>query len=159
MAIIGLVALDRNNAIGRHGALPWHYAADMKFFRQQTVGNACVMGYKTWASLKKPLPNRLNIVLSRMSEISAQDGVILLRDKLNVLALKPYLSCDLFIIGGSQIYRAFADEIDKWIVTEIPLTVEDADTFMPEDFLEGFKVYDSRELEENLVVKFYERLR
>ncbi len=97
MAIIGLVAVDRNNAIGKGGALPWHYAADMRFFRQQTVGNACVMGYKTWASLKKPLPNRLNIVLSRMSEISAQDGVILLRDKLNVLALKPYLVCDRFV--------------------------------------------------------------
>lgn len=157
MAIIGLVALDRNNAIGRGGALPWHYAADMRFFRQQTVGNACVMGYKTWASLKKPLKDRLNIVLSRSSEITAQDGVILLRDKLSVLALKPYLACDLFIIGGCQIYRVFLPEIDKWIVTEIPLAVEDADTFMPENFLDGFRIYDSRELEENLVVKFYKR--
>jgi len=159
MAIIGLVALDRNNAIGRGGALPWHYAADMRFFRQQTTGHACVMGYKTWVSLKKPLKDRLNIVLSRSSEITAQDNVILLRDKLYVLALKPYLACDLFVIGGEQIYHAFLPEIDKWIVTEIPLVVEDADTFMPKDFLEGFKVYDSQQLEENLVVKFYERLR
>jgi len=159
MAIIGLVAIDRNNAIGRHGGLPWHYAADMKFFRQQTTGHACVMGYKTWASLKKPLPNRLNIVLSRSSEITAQDGVILLRDKLSVLALKPYLACDLFIIGGCQIYRAFLPDIDKWIVTEIPLAVKDADTFMPENFLDGFRQYDLREFEDNLAVKFYERAR
>ncbi len=159
MAIIGLVAVDRKGAIGRGGNLPWHYAADMKFFRQQTTGHACVMGYKTWLSLKKPLKNRLNIVLSRSSEVAAQDGVLLLRDKLSVLSLKPYLACDLFIIGGCQIYRAFLPEIDKWIVTEVPLAVEDADTFMPEDYLKGFKAYESQELEENLLVKFYERAR
>ncbi len=116
------------------------------------------MGYKTWASLKKPLKDRLNIVLSRSSEIAAQDNVLLLRDKLSVLALKPYLRCDLFIIGGCQIYHAFLPDIDKWIVTEIPLAVEDADTFMPENFLDGFRAYDSQELEDNLVVKFYERM-
>ncbi len=159
MAIIGLVAVDRKGAIGRGGNLPWHYAADMKFFRQQTTGHACVMGYKTSLSLKKPLKNRLNIVLSRSSEVAAQDGVLLLRDKLSVLSLKPYLACDLFIIGGCQIYRAFLPEIDKWIVTEVPLAVEDADTFMPEDYLKGFKAYESQELEENLLVKFYERAR
>ncbi|MFN2453261.1 MAG: dihydrofolate reductase [Pyrinomonadaceae bacterium] len=157
--IIGLVAVDRNNAIGRNGALPWHYAADMKFFRQQTTGNACVMGYKTWLSLKKPLKGRLNIVLSRSAEIAAPENVIMLRDKAAVLALKPYLSCDLFIIGGRQIYQTFTGEIDKWIVTEVPLAVADADTFMPENFLKGFRVYGARELEENLTVKFYERAR
>jgi dihydrofolate reductase len=73
------------------------------------------------------------------------------------LSQKPYLAGDLFIIGGQQVYRAFSGEIDRWIVTEIPLGVEDADTFMPEDFLQGFKPYDSRQLEENLNVTFYER--
>ncbi len=159
MAIIGLVAVDRKGAIGRGGNLPWHYAADMKFFRQQTTGHACAMGYKTWLSLKKPLKDRLNIVLSRSSEVAPQDGVLLLRDKLSVLSLKPYLACDLFIIGGEQLYRAFLPEIDKWIVTEVPLAVEDADTFMPEDYLKGFKAYESQELEENLLIKFYERAR
>lgn len=157
MAIIGIVAVSRNGAIGRGGSIPWHYSADLKFFKQQTTGNACVMGYRTWCSLKKPLPNRLNIVLSRQAEVEAQEGVIVLRDKQAVLSLKPYLSCDLFIIGGHKVYQTFLGEIDKWIVTEIPLTVEDADTFMPEDFLQGFKPYDSRQLEENLKVTFYER--
>ena len=67
--IIGIVAVDRNGAIGKGGKLPWHYSADMKFFKQTTMGNACVMGYNTWLTLKKPLPNRLNIVLSRKAEI------------------------------------------------------------------------------------------
>lgn len=158
MAIIGIVAVSKNGAIGRGGAIPWHYSADLKFFKQQTTGHACVMGYRTWSSLKKPLPNRLNIVLSRQAEVEAQDGVIVLRDEQAVLSLKPYLSCNLFIIGGHQVYKTFQGEIDKWIVTEIPLTVEDADTFMPEDYLRGFKPYDSRQLEENLKVTFYERV-
>jgi dihydrofolate reductase len=157
MAIIGIVAIGRNGAIGKGGTIPWHYSADLKFFKQQTLGHVCIMGYRTWASLKKPLPGRLNLVMSRQAEIEAEDGVMVVRDKQAVLSLKPYLSSDLFIIGGLQVYQTFFDEIDKWIVTEIPLEVEDADTFMPEDYLQGFKPFDSLQLEDNLKVTFYER--
>ena len=159
MAIIGIVAVDRNGAIGLGGSIPWHYSADLKFFKQQTTGHACVMGQRTWLSLKRPLPNRLNIVLSRQAEIEGQASVIVMRDKQAVLSLKPYLSCDLYIIGGCQVYQTFSDEIEKWIVTEIPLAVEGADTFMPKGFLQGFKPYDSLTLEEDLQVTFYERMR
>lgn len=157
MAIIGIVAVDLNNAIGRGGQLPWHYSSDMKFFRRQTTGHACVMGYKTWRTLKKPLPERLNLVLSRRSEIAPQASVIVMRDKLDVLSLRPYLSCDLFIIGGRQVYDAFLGEIDRWLVTEVPLAIEDADTFMPANFLEGFTVVETLPLEEGLSVRSYER--
>ena len=159
MAIIGIVAVDRNGAIGKGGGLPWHYSSDMKFFRQQTTGNACLMGYKTWLTLKRPLKDRLNIVLSRRSEIEPQASVVVLRDKASVISVQKYLACDLYVIGGEQIFRAFLEDIDKWFVTEIPLEVEGADTFMPENFLEGFKPADSIELEENLTVKIYERRR
>jgi dihydrofolate reductase len=157
MAITGIVAVDRNGAIGRGGQLPWHYSSDLKFFRQQTTGNACVMGYKTWLTLKKPLPGRLNLVLSRQSDIAAQPSLLLLRDKAEVLALLPYLACDLFVIGGLQVYETFFAEIERWIVTEIPLAVEDADTFMPAHFLEGFVPVRSVSLEEELTARFYER--
>jgi dihydrofolate reductase len=157
MAIIGIVAVDRKGAIGKGGELPWHYSADLKHFKRLTTGHACVMGYRTWASLKKPLPNRLNIVMSRSQEIEPQSGVIVLRDKLSVLSLKDYLSCHLFIIGGRQVFETFQEDMEKWIVTEIPLAVEGADTFMPENFLEGFKLGDSHELDESLKVSFYER--
>ncbi|HEX8845034.1 MAG TPA: dihydrofolate reductase [Pyrinomonadaceae bacterium] len=157
MAIIGIVAVDRNGAIGRGGSIPWHYSADLKFFKRQTLGNVCVMGHRTWLSLKKPLPGRLNVVLSRRAEIEPREEVILMRDKLSVMSLRPYLSCDLYIIGGREVYLSFQDEIEKWIVTEIPLAVDGADTFMPTDYLRGFKPADSLELEENLKVTFYER--
>lgn len=157
MAIIGIVAVDKQGAIGKNGALPWHYSADLKFFKSQTSGNVCLMGYRTWASLKRPLPNRLNIVLSRTREVDAQAGVILLRDASMALSLVPYLNCDLFIIGGAEVFKAFSVEIEKWIVTEVPLTVEGADTFMPKDFLEGFSAYESRQLDDELKATFYQR--
>jgi dihydrofolate reductase len=159
MSIIGIVAVDQNGAIGKEGTIPWHYSSDMKFFKQQTMGHACVMGYRTWLSLKKPLKGRLNIVLSRRSEVSPQSSVITLRDKSTVLSLIPYLACDLYVIGGEQIYRSFSDVIDKWLVTNVPMKVEGADTFMPKDFLSGFKLTSSLQLEENLTVQIHEKIK
>jgi len=157
MAIIGIVAVDRAGAIGKGGTLPWHYPADLKFFKEQTTGNACVMGYKTWASLKKPLPNRLNIVLTRRADTEPRDSVLWLRDKQSALSLYGYLNCDLYVLGGAQIFQLFRPHINRWLVTQIPLTVPDADTFLPPDLLEGFHAHDSRDLGDDLKVTFYDR--
>ncbi|MBA2605733.1 MAG: dihydrofolate reductase [Acidobacteriota bacterium] len=155
--ITGIIAIAKNYAIGKDKKLPWHYSADLKFFKQTTVGNAVVMGFNTWKSIEKPLPKRLNIVLSRSANIENQPDILLLRSRAEVLNLANYLNCDLFIIGGAQTYKNFADAIEKWIVTEIPLAVQDADTFMPKDFLDGFKASDAKELTEDLRVKIYIR--
>jgi dihydrofolate reductase len=155
--IIGIVAVDRQGAIGKGGKLPWHYSADMKFFKQTTTGNACVMGYKTWLTLKHPLPNRLNIVLSRQAEIEPQESLVVLRDVESVLKFAETLNSDLFVMGGAQVYQSFLPYIEKWIVTEVPLTVEDADTFVPKDYLEGFMPTDSQDLGEHLRVVRYVR--
>ncbi len=178
--IIGIVAVDRQGAIGKSGKLPWHYSADMKHFKETTIGHACVMGRRTWLTLKKPLKDRLNIVLSRQSQIEGhgdgetgrlgdtetgrrgdagtpQDSVITLRDMRSVLSLAEYLRCDLFVIGGGQVYSSFLPYIEKWIVTEVPLMVEGADTFMPENYLEGFTKTESKKIDEDLVVSYYVR--
>ena len=155
--IIAIVAVDRRGGIGKGGKLPWHYSADMKFFRATTTDNACVMGYNTWLTLKKPLKDRLNIVLSRQSQIEPQDFLVVLRDLNSVLSLENYLRCDLFVMGGEQVYRSFLPHIDKWIVTEVPLTVEGADAFIPENYLEGFRETKTQQLDEGLTVRFYER--
>ena len=159
MSIIGIVAVDRNGAIGKGGAIPWHYSADMKFFKEQTVGHACVMGRRTWASLKRPLKERLNIVLSRSAEAatSEAENVLFLPDVRSVRALAPYLSCHLYIIGGEQIYRAFQPDIERWIVTQIPLSIDGADTFMPENYLQNFKPQRTLSLADELQVTFYDR--
>lgn len=156
--IIGIVAVDRNLAIGKGGKLPWHYSADMKFFKETTIGNAVVMGRHTWLTIKKPLPDRLNIVLSNQLVQPAQDSLVVLSDVQSVLSLARSITRHLFIIGGAKVYQSFLTHIERWIVTEIPLTVEGADTFMPSDFLEGFEIYELRQLNEGLRVKFYERV-
>jgi dihydrofolate reductase len=157
MSIVAIVAVAQNLAIGKDGKLPWHYKSDLRFFKQTTTGNAVFMGWNTWASIGKPLPNRLNIVLSRTNEIENQPSVLLMRSREDVLALAVYLNCDLFITGGAEIFELFKNDIEKWFVTEIPLKIENADTFMPPNFLDGFSLAETQTLEENLQVKIYER--
>ena len=157
MAIIGIVAIAQNFAIGKDGKLPWHYPADLKFFKETTLQSAVVMGFNTWQSIGKPLPKRLNIVLSRANRLEHQPNVLLVRSREEVLALAKYLNCDLYIIGGAETYKNFADVIEKWFVTEIPESVADADAFMPQDFLENFDLKDKMQLAENLFVKVFQR--
>ena len=155
--IIGIAAVDRKGAIGKGGKLPWHYSADMKFFRETTTGHAVVMGRKTWLTIGKPLKNRLNIVLSRDLSIEPQESLLVLGDVESALSFYKSLTTDMFVIGGAQIYEAFLPHIEKWIITEVPLTVRGADAFMPEGYREGFKVVDRKDLGDDLIVKFYQR--
>ncbi len=158
MSIIAIVAVAQNFAIGKDGKLPWHDAADLKFFKETTLNHAVVMGFNTWQSIGKPLPKRLNIVLSRSNSLEHQPNVLLVRSVEEILALSKFLNCDLFIIGGAETYKNFADVIEKWIVTEIPETVEDADAFMPSEFLDGFNLAEKMELEDDLQVKVFTRI-
>jgi dihydrofolate reductase len=96
-------------------------------------------------------------VLSRDANIEPQESLVVFSDIESALSFSRSLSTDLFVIGGAQIYEAFLPHIEKWIITEVPLTVSGADAFMPKGYLDGFKVVDSKELGDGLVVKFYER--
>ena len=155
--IIGIVAISKNLAIGKGGKLPWHYPADLKFFKQTTTGHAIVMGWNTWKSIGKPLPGRTNIVLSRTAELDDKPGVKLFRSVIDVINFVEEFDGDVFIIGGAKTYQAFADVIEKWLVTEVPLVVEDADTFMHGDFLHGFVESDQIDLADGLRVKVFQR--
>ena len=157
MAIIGIVAVDRNLAIGKNGKLPWHYSADMKFFKETTIRNTVVMGRRTWLTLKGPLTDRQNIVLSRDQNLAAKDSLIVMSDVKSVVDFAREQEGHLFVIGGAKVYESFLPHIQRWTVTEVPLAVEGADTFMPANFLDGFELYELRQLDEGLRVKFCER--
>lgn len=156
--IIGIVAISKNFAIGKDGKLPWHYGADLKFFKETTTGNAVVMGANTWRSIGKPLPNRLNIVLSRSGNVDTPPSVMKLSSKAEVVELAKYLNRDVFIIGGAAIYNDFADVIEQWIVTFVPADIADADTFLPANFLANFNESESIDLGDGLRVKKYLRV-
>ena len=155
--IIGIVAIAKNNAIGRAGKLPWHYSADLKFFKETTTGNAVVMGATTWRAIGRSLPNRLNVVLSRSGIIDITPDVMRLGSKDEVVMLSKYLNRDVYIIGGAKTYETFADVIERWVVTDIPITVDNADTFMPPDFLNGFEELQTSELGDGLRVRTLRR--
>ena len=158
MAIIGIVAISKNYAIGRDGKLPWHYSSDLKFFKETTTGNAVVMGANTWRSIGRPLPNRLNIVLSRSGKIQTPPEVIRLNSKEAVMEFAKAYDKDLYIIGGAKTYADFADVIDRWIVTFVPEEITDADTFMPPDFLDDFEEIEKHDLGDGLHVKILQRI-
>lgn len=157
MKISAIVAVAENLAIGKNGKLPWHYKSDLRFFKQTTIGNAVLMGWSTWLSIGKPLPNRLNIVLSRTHEIEHQPSVLLMRSREEVLAFAKYLNCDLFVTGGAAVFELFKNDIERWFVTKIPETVPDADVFLSSDFLDLFRLAETQSLEDDLQVKIYDR--
>lgn len=155
--IVGIVAIAKNLAIGKGGKLPWHYPTDLKFFKKTTIGHAVVMGATTWRSIGKPLRDRLNVVLSRSDKLIVPPEVLKLQSKDEVIDLSRLLTKDVFIVGGAKTYAEFADGIKKWIVTEVPITVEDADTFMPAEFLNEFEIENTVDLDDGLRVKILRR--
>ena len=157
MKLIAIVAMSSNRVIGREGKLPWHYSADLKFFKETTSGNVVVMGANTWRSIGPPLPNRLNIVLSRSGNVDVPETVIKLSSKAEVIELCKFLDRDVYVIGGAHTYEDFADVIDQWIVTFVPIEVADADTFMPADFLVGYEETEMIQLDDGLIVRKFSR--
>ena len=155
--IIGIVAIAENFAIGKNGKLPWHHSADLKFFKETTMGCPIVMGTNTWASIGRPLPGRLNIILTRSRKAETPPTVLKLSNPDEVIELARYVKGDVFIIGGAEVFAAFAATIEKWIVTTVPDKVHDADTFLPRDFLDDFITQDTKDLGEGLHVKILHR--
>lgn len=136
MNMILIAAVDRNNAIGKQGNLIYRVPEDMKHFKSHTMGSIVVMGRKTLESFPggKPLPNRLNIVLSSGYENTA--GYDNLRVARNTEELQAILQQEndgrtVYIIGGETVYRAFADACCGAILTEIDAETADADAFFP----------------------------
>lgn len=142
-----IVAIADNNAIGRDNALLWHISEDMKFFRKTTTGSPVIMGRKTFESIGRPLPKRLNIIISR-SGYQAPEGVLVASSLEEAYRFaNESISCGsrsdeilktedpvsrCFVIGGGQIYARAMETADRLIVTHVNTVIGDADTFFPQ---------------------------
>jgi dihydrofolate reductase len=150
-----IVAVADNNAIGRKNALLWNLPGDMKYFRQQTTGNAVIMGWMTFQSIGRPLPKRHNIVISLFPWPDAPAGVTVvdsleaafeaaepavcsasLRDPIRANAPQTAGSaaeCETkaFVIGGAYTYAEAMDVVDTMHITHVHDAPEDADAFFP----------------------------
>lgn len=132
--IIGIVAIDAARGIGYRNQIPWHLPADLRQFKAMTTGHAIIMGRKTWDSLpKQPLPNRLNIILSRTQSSQASDTIQYARDLPTALALANQAgTTNQFIIGGQAIYQLALDRayLERIVITQVHRHFT-CDTFFP----------------------------
>lgn len=129
-----IVAMDRNHVIGKDGRLPWNIPEDMKWFVQHTMHNPVVMGRRTFESMKKPLRDRSNIVISRNAAFDVPDGVHLVANVDEALKLGRDL-CEsplqkVFVIGGAQVFEQCFDWVSLLYLTKID-TSYDGDTRFP----------------------------
>ncbi len=125
--VVLIAARARNGTIGRDGALPWRLPLDLKHFKTLTMGKAMIMGRKTFESFPAPLPGRRHIVLTRDAGWQA-DGAEVVHDPDAALALAG--EGEVMVIGGAQIYALFADQADRFELTEVHADVL-GDTTMP----------------------------
>lgn len=141
-----IVAISDNNAIGKDNALLWHISEDLKFFRRTTIGCPIIMGRKTYESIGRPLPHRINIMISR-SKV-APDGVALVNSLEEAFEIAEATNLErCFVMGGGQIYAQAIDKVDCLIVTHVHTVIEDADTFFPEIDPSVWKVSERSELQ------------
>ena len=125
-----LVAAAENNAIGKHNKLLWHLPKDLKFFKNITWGMVVIMGRKTYEAVDKPLPGRVNIVITTQPDWQRENAQVAksLDDALKQAAAT---NCkEIFIIGGGEIYKQSMDIADKIYITRVHATL-DGDTFFP----------------------------
>lgn len=122
--------MDRNRVIGAGNRMPWHLPADLKHFRALTMGKPIVMGRKTFESIGgKPLPGRLNIVLTRDPGLKAE-GVRVVTSIAEALGAAGGAE-ELMVIGGAEVYRQFLALAQRVHLTEIDATF-DGDAYFPQ---------------------------
>ncbi|MBS1742518.1 MAG: dihydrofolate reductase [Bacteroidetes bacterium] len=125
-----IVAASTNNAIGKQGQLLWSLPNDMKFFKDSTWGMVVIMGRKTYESVDKPLPGRINIVITTNPDWKA-DNVWVATNLDDALQQAATTNCkEIFIIGGGEIYRQSMATADRIYMTRVH-AVLDGDTFFP----------------------------
>ena len=129
-----VVAASENNAIGLDNALLWKLPNDMRFFKNLTWGMPVIMGRKTFESMaSKPLPGRINIVISRSPEtLPVQENLWPASSLEHALELARSSDCrEAFVIGGGDIYKQSITMADRIYMTRVHAIYPDADTFFP----------------------------
>ena len=135
MKLALIAAVANNNGIGLKNKLPWHLPNDLIYFREVTMGKPIIMGRKTFDSIKKPLPGRTNIVITKNKNWH-HNGVNVAHNLQNATSLAKELALadeqdEIMVIGGAEIYRQAIDQADRIYLTKIHEHF-DTDAFFPD---------------------------
>jgi dihydrofolate reductase len=147
MTLSIVVILSTNNVIGRDNQLPWHMPADLKRFKNLTMGHHILMGRRTFDEIKKPLPGRVNVVITRDHHF-AVEGVAISRS-IDEAISKAEAAGDkeIFLIGGGEIFKQVIHRADRMYITRIHADIE-GDTYFPEfDDVNEWKLVDAEHFE------------
>lgn len=126
-----IVVIAENSAIGKNNDLLCHLPADLKHFKELTMGHTIIMGRRTFESLPKgALPGRENIVVTRNADYQAAGAVVC--HSVDEALQKASMPGERFILGGAQLYAATIDKVDMLHLTELHASFADADTFFPQ---------------------------
>ena len=110
-----IVAAAANGVIGRDNQLPWRLPADLRHFKQTTMGKPILMGRKTWESIGRPLPGRTNIVITRDSDYAAAGCVVV--NSIDAALLAAGSQDEIMVIGGAELYRQVLPRTDTIYLT------------------------------------------
>jgi len=146
--------MSENRVIGSGGRIPWHLPDDFKWFKQVTMGQILVMGRKTYESIGRPLPGRQTIVLSRQG--FAADGVLTVPDVDSLLRRVQDDPREVFVAGGSEIYRLLLPSCGEVLLTRVRRVVE-GDAVFP-SFEADFRMAGVVLEHPDFVVERYERI-
>ncbi|CBI76654.1 Dihydrofolate reductase [Bartonella clarridgeiae 73] len=129
-----IAAVSQNSVIGRAGAMPWRLSTDLQRFKALTLNKPIVMGRKTWDSLRHPLPDRTNIVITRNRTLISE-GAVIAHSLSQACNIAEEVACQsgadaIFIIGGGEIFQQGLQIADKIFLTEILACIE-GDSFFP----------------------------
>lgn len=147
MQLSMIVAYAQNRVIGRENTLPWKLSGDLAHFKRTTLGHPIIMGRKTWDSLGRPLPGRLNIVITRDQNRSVP-GVEFVASLAEALARVKDVE-QAFIIGGAQIYQEALPYVHHIIATEVLADIEGDAFFAPLDAMQWKEVSRTPQPPEN----------
>lgn len=129
MRISAICAMSENRVIGHNNQLPWHLPADLKHFKNLTMGNPILMGRKTYESIGRPLPGRLNVIITSNRNYQAAGCTVV--DSIEKALEITQESDELFIIGGASLYRGMLPLTQRLYLTLIHQDIE-GDTYFPE---------------------------
>ena len=125
-----IVAYNQQHVIGKDNTMPWKLPADLAYFKQITMGCPIIMGRKTRDSLGRPLPGRLNIVISRDANFQAEGTQTVTSLEEAIAVAKASQAENIFVIGGGQIYQDALPHVQRVYATEIHSNM-DGDTYFP----------------------------